>query len=320
MNHGTIGGVGILGTRYVLGEHEEKVEALVNRGEVLRQHNMPDNAALWGWDLFRRSMRTHAALACDSAAQTLSCSGLRADEIDALVICCGDGLTYFQQNAFLAELSGELELRSEFVTWIGGTGCVSLCSAVRVATTLVESGACANVLTIAVDRCETDAARFQRFGVFSDGACSFVVRAHGHVDYALSGVAVASSLALLRSGGQDLAEKFQLIQSVFKRAGAGAAFPYAGSVLLSSNVFLPIQQLESSALPVRGLVPFRRNTMRYGHCSSADPFINLVDFFADAENHATRTAVIASSASGHFGVLLLERRAPAKTAVASEAG
>lgn len=309
-------GVGILGTGYVLGEQEEKVEALENRIDVLRQHNMPDKQALWGWDLFRRSARSHVALACDSAAQTLSRSGLRADEIDALVICCGSGLNYFQQNAFVAALSGELDLRCEFVTWIGGAGCVSLCSAVQIARSLVQSGAYRNVLTIAVDKYESDLARFQRFAVFSDGACSFIVRGQGRIDYALAGVAVASSLASLHNGSQDLAEKCQLIQSVFNRAGAGISFPYAGSVLLGSNVFLPIQQLELSVLPVKGMLPFRRNTARYGHCSAADPFINLVDYFAEEENRATATAVMVSSAYGHFGVMLLERCEPADAATA----
>jgi 3-oxoacyl-[acyl-carrier-protein] synthase III len=303
------GSLGILAPSYVIGEESLKVDTIENRAAVLQQHNMPDRQALWGWDAYRRTRRSRVELARDTAADTLARSGLAVSAIDALIVCCGDGLSYFQQNEFIAELSGALDLSCDFVTWIGGAGCASLCSAVQIAKSLVLTGTCMNVLIITADKRDDDASRFQRFGVFSDGACSFIVRGCGEIDYTLVGVAVASSLSSLLNGGQNLAEKCQLIQSVFERAGAGTEFPYAGSVYFGSNVFLPVQQLEQSVLPVKGLIAYRHNTARYGHCSAADPFINLIDYYADNENPATKTAVIAISAYGHFGVMLLERRA-----------
>lgn len=311
MSPTTADNLGILAPCYVVGEEELKVDAIENRMEVLQRHNMPDLQALWGWDVYRRTRRSRIELARDTATETIAGSGIGVSAVDALIVCCGDGLSYFQQNEFVAELSSALDLNCDFVTWIGGAGCASLCSAVQVAKSLVQAGACANVLIITVDKHDDDAARFQRFGVFSDGACSFIVRDHRDIDYSLAGVAVASSLPSLRNGGQNLAEKCQLIHAVFERAGAGTAFPYAGSAYFGSNVFLPIQKLELSVLPVKGLVAYRRNTARYGHCSAADPFINLIDYYADEENRATKTAVMASSAYGHFGVILLERRSRA---------
>lgn len=309
---------GILAPSYVLGEEELMVASLAGREAVLERYKMPDRAELWGWDRYRRTRRSRAELACDSVSTTFARGSVAARDIDALIVCCGDGLNYYAQNRFVSELAERLDLRCDFVTWIGGAGCASPFSAVRIARSLVLGDACRNVLVITVDKVDDDAARFQRYGVFSDGACSFVVRATGPVDFAVVGADVATSLASLSNGGQDLAQKCQLIQSVFKRLAGTATFAYAGSPLFGSNVFLPIQQLELSVMPVKGLVAYRRNTARYGHCSGGDPFINLVDFYSAPEPDAPATSVLASSAYGHFGAILLERRSTAG-GVSSEA-
>ncbi len=298
---------GILAPSYVLGEEELKVDSLASRKAVLERYKMPDRHELWGWDCYRKTNRSRTELAHESVNATLARGGVATSDIDALIICCGDGLNYHAQNRFVSELSERLDLRCDFVTWIGGAGCASPFSAVKIARSLVLGDAYRNVLVITVDKVDNDAARFQRYGVFSDGACSFIVRGAGAVDFAVVGAEVSTSLSSLRNGGQDLAQKCQLIQSVFKRLEGAATFPFAGSAFFGSNVFLPIQQLELSVMPVKGLVAYRRNTARYGHCSGGDPFINLVDFYADADACSPTTSVLASSAYGHFGAILLER-------------
>jgi 3-oxoacyl-[acyl-carrier-protein] synthase-3 len=300
--------VGMLAPAYVLGEEEASVDALANRHSVLRQHNMPDDPALWGWRCYRRTRRSRAQLASASASATVSQSGLRAADIDALIVCCGDGLNYYAQNGFITELAGALEVRSGFVTWIGGAGCASLFSAVQVAHSLVCNGSCANVLVTAVDKIEEDAERFQRFGVFSDGACSFIVRNGAALDYAILGVEVSFSLASLTTAGQDLGQKCQLIYNVVERLTARAGAPLDGSAFFGSNVFLPIQELEFSVMPVKGLITYRTNAARYGHCASADPIINLIDFHHALGDRSVNRALLTSTAHGHFGAILLERR------------
>lgn len=302
---------GILAPSYVLGEEELKVDALATRKAVLEYYKMPDRPELWGWDCYRKTHRSRTELAVESVSATLSRSGVAAADIDALIVCCGDGLNYNAQNRFVSELSERLDLRCDFVTWIGGAGCASPFSAMKIARSLVLGDAYRHVLVVTVDKVDDDAARFQRYGVFSDGACSFIARGAGAVDFSVVDVEVSTSLASLRNGGQDLAQKCQLIQAVFKRLEGAATFPFAGSAFFGSNVFLPIQQLELSVMPVKGLVAYRRNTARYGHCSGGDPFINLVDFYADADAGSPATSVMASSAYGHFGAILLERRGAA---------
>jgi 3-oxoacyl-[acyl-carrier-protein] synthase-3 len=300
--------VGMLAPAYVLGEEEADVDTLASRHSVLRQHNMPDNAALWGWRLYRSTRSNRAQLTSASASTTVSQSGLKAADIDALIVCCGDSLNYYAQNQFISELAGTLEIRRGFVTWIGGAGCASLFSAVQIARSLVCNGTCTNILVVAVDKIDEEATRFQRFGVFSDGACSFIVRKGPLIDYAILGVEVSFSLASLTVAGQDLGQKVQLIYDVFERLSAHANVPLDGSAFLASNVFLPIQELEFSVMPVKDLIAYRANTVRYGHCAGADPLINLIDFYQAADNSAVKRALLTSTAHGHFGAILLERR------------
>ncbi|MEX1830109.1 hypothetical protein [Luteibacter sp. CQ10] len=301
--------VGIVGLGYVLGEHSLPVDGIDGRMEVMREYRMPDRQALWGWDRFRRTERSRADLAAESAAGTLARGGIDPGEVDALIVCCGDGLNYHAQNLLTGELSKRLGLNCEFVSWVGGAGCASLFSAARLARSLVIADAFRNVLVVGVDKVDDEAIRFQRYGVFSDSACSFVIRGEGPVDFTVAGIAVASSLSSLNGAGQDLAQKCVLIQSVFERlAPVKGNFPYAGSVFFGSNVFLPIQDLERSVMPVDGLVHERGNVASYGHCAGADPFINLVDFYARGDNDGVTRSVLGSSAHGHFGVMLLERR------------
>jgi 3-oxoacyl-[acyl-carrier-protein] synthase-3 len=295
--------VGMLAPAYVLGEEELSVDSLANRQFVLRQYNMPDDSGLWGWGYYRKTRSSRAQLACASMSKTISQSGLSATDIDALIVCCGDGLNYYGQNLFISEVAGALGVRSGFLTWIGGAGCASLFSAVQVARSLVCSGSCTNVLVIA-----EEADRFQRFGVFSDGACSFIVRKDAEIDYEILGVEVSFSLASLTAAGQDLGQKCQLIYDVLDRLTARAAVLLDGSAFFSSNVFLPIQELEFSVMPVKGLITDRTNTARYGHCAGADPLINLIDFHLAAEHRAVSRALLTSTAHGHFGAILLEPR------------
>jgi 3-oxoacyl-[acyl-carrier-protein] synthase III len=298
--------VGILAPAYVLGEEELSVDALPNRDSVLRQHNMPNNAGLWGWRSYRKTQRSRAQLASASASETIQQSGLKAADIDALIICCGDGLNYYAQNGFITELARALALSSGFVTWIGGAGCASLFSGVQMARSLLCSGPFTNALVIAVDKVEEDSERFQRFGVFSDGACSFIVRRGVPLDYMLLGVEVAFSPASLNAAGQDLGQKCQLIYDVLERLVNRAGVPLDGSAFFRSNVFLPIQELEFSVMPVQGLIAHRGNIACYGHCASADPIINLIDFYRDTEHRSVNRALLTSTAHGHFGAILLE--------------
>jgi 3-oxoacyl-[acyl-carrier-protein] synthase-3 len=112
-------------------------------------------------------------------------------------------------------------------------------------------------------------------------------------------------LPSLGTAGQELADKCQLIHEVFERLNARAPIAAGDCVLLGSNLFLPIQDLETSVMPLDGVATYRRNTTRYGHCAGADPVINLIDYFSEQPQPAMQHALMVATAHGHFAAMLL---------------
>lgn len=301
--------VGIAAPHYVVGELELEVDGIEGRKELLADYGMPDIKDLWGWQFYRKTQKRSVDMAYDTAAGTIARSGVAAGEIDALFVCCSDPLNYYAQNAFLAELSGRLGLGSNFSSWIGGAGCVSLFSAIRLAAALVGEGAVRHVLIVTVDRIANETSRFQRYGVLSDGACSLLVTDATQADYAIVGVKVMSSPASLANGGVDFQEKCQLIDAVFADLKAATDFDTTDAAVFGTNVFVPVQELELSVMPVDSLLAYQKNVLRYGHCYASDPLINLIDFYAESGNEKVSRSIMASTAHGHFGAVLLQRRA-----------
>lgn len=303
------GGVGLLAPSYVVGEIEGDVDTLSNKVDVLNEFAMPDVKELWGWDTYRKSDRSAVALACDSVRATLDKAGLQPTQVDALVLCCNGGFNYHAQNRFLGELTTTLGLGYTFVSWVGGAGCASLFSAAKLANALVESGTSRTVLVVTVDKIERDVERFQRYGVLSDGSCSFVVLRSDQADYSIRAVKVMSCPSSLQNGGANFQEKCQLIYSVFDELKReGLAELAKTTAFFGSNIFIPIQEIELSVMPVDGLLAYQGNTARYGHCYAADPIINLVDFYSQPENAGVSTSMLASTAHGHFGLIMLQKR------------
>lgn len=297
---------GIAHLEYVVGEVALEVENLPNRVEVLAAHDMPDVKDVWGWEYCRRSDRSSADLAVDAASRSLAHS-VDPAAVDALVVCCGDRLNYHEQNRFLAELTCSLGLGDFQTYWLGGTGCVSLFSAVGLARTMVTTGTVRNVLIVGVDKVADDAHRFQRFGVLSDAACSFVIGDAGRSDFSIVDTVTLSAARTLERS-DDFQAKCDLIHSALERFGQPQGFDYDRvEAIFGPNVFLPIQELELSLLPVDGSLAWADNTARYGHCYAADPFINLVDFYRSPVRNSARTTLLASTAHGHFGMIGLEK-------------
>lgn len=291
---------------YVIGDVTLEVDLLPNKSEVLAANGMPDIKDVWGWEHCRRSDLRSVALASEAATRSLG-RGIDPAAIDALIVCCGDRLNYYDQNRFLAELAGALTLGDFRSYWLGGAGCVTLFSAIGLARAMVTADAVRNVLVVGVDKVADDADRFQRFGVLSDAACSFVISDAARADFTLiDAVTISSARTLDRS--EDFQAKCALIHAALERFGQPHGFDYGRvEAFLGANVFLPIQELELSLLPIDSSLAYLANTARYGHCYAADPFINLVDFYRDTGNRGVRTTLMASTAHGHFGIMALEK-------------
>lgn len=305
--HPTLTQAGLLRVEYVIGEIAVDVDTLANKAATLEAHQMPDLKEVWGWEYCRKSARDSLALAIDTATRSIG-SDIDPGDIDALVVCCGDRLNYYEQNRFVAQLAGALRLDRFQSHWLGGSGCVTLFSAVKLASGMVATGTARNVLVVAVDSVPDDTMRFQRFGVLSDGACSFIVADRDRADFAIVDTVVLSSTRTLEKT-DDFQAKCALVHEALDRFGHPHGYDFDRvEAMFVANVFLPIQELEMSLLPVDGMLADQGNTARYGHCYAADPFINLVDFYRRPGNDSVRVSLMTATAHGHFGIIGLERR------------
>jgi 3-oxoacyl-[acyl-carrier-protein] synthase-3 len=297
---------GLARVQYVIGEIAIDVDSLPNKTAVLEAHQMPNIKEVWGWEYCRKSSRDALALAIDTSARSLG-NAIAPGEIDAIIVCCGDRLNYYEQNRFIAQLAGALQLDRFQSHWLGGSGCVTLFSAVKLASGMVATGAAQNILVVAVDSVPDDSMRFQRFGVLSDGACSFIVTDRNRADFAIIDTMVLSSTRTLEKT-DDFQAKCALVHEALDRFGQPHGYDFDRvEALFVANVFLPIQELEMSLLPADGSLVDHGNTARYGHCYAADPFINLVDFYRRPENSCVRASLMTATAHGHFGIIGLER-------------
>lgn len=296
---------GLSGITYEIGETDLDVEALPGKREMLAANDMPDMKDVWGWDRCRKTERAWLAFGIDAARRTLADTD--PEDIDAVIVCSGQRCNYFQQNQLIAQLAQTLRLGEFQSHWLGGAGCVTLFAAICLANTAIASETARRVLVLAVDRVEEDMHRFQRFGVLSDAACSFMVHDAAQADFTLIDAKTLSSAATL-SRTEDFQPKCQLVQSVLERFGGPQGFDFARvEAFLGPNVFLPIQELELSLLPVDYALAYQENTARYGHCFCSDPIINLVDFHATSPGRSV--SLMAATGHGHFGIVALERTA-----------
>lgn len=294
---------GLSGLAYEIGETDLDVDALPNKREVLAAHDMPDIKELWGWDRCRRTERDSVTLAADAARRTLA--GTDPADIDTVIICSGQPFGYFEQNHFIYQLALSLRLREFQPHWLGGAGCVTLFAGVCLARTAVACGRSQRVLVLTVDRTSEETQRFQQFGVLSDAACSFIVHDASKADFALIDAAVLSSTATL-GRAEDFQAKCQLVHSVLERFSGSQGFDFARvEAFFGPNIFLPIQELELSLLPIDGALAYQENTARYGHCYSSDPIINFIDFHAASPGRGV--SLMAATGHGHFGIVALER-------------
>lgn len=300
--------IGIKGAAYELGEVIGVVDELANKNELLIEFEMPNISELWGWENYRKSERSLAQLATASAEKTLQAANKSAADIDTIMICSCTPLNYQQQNDILGEVYQSLGLPFVLSLWVGGAGCASLFSAVGQAKSMIENGDAKQVLVITTDKITSEHHRFQRYGVLSDGAASFIVTADEQADFSILGDMVLSSPEALYSPQKGFQQKCTLIHAVFERFTEKYADDLSDvEAVLASNVFNPIQEIELSVMPFEDANCYEDNNLRYGHCWAADPVINLVDLCNDPVHQDDKKLLLSTTAHGHFGLVALIR-------------
>jgi len=183
--------------------------------------------------------------------------------------------------------------------------CANLLAGIRTADAMVASGRHRRVLVITTDRIGDEAARMEKFALFSDGAASCAVTDEhgGPPGFELVSSATAHNIAELDWSNEinsDLSR--QVNESLLTPLGMKAGDV---SGLMHANIFRPIVVLKEMQAGFTPAQLYTGNITRVGHCFAADPLINLVDRAAAGQVQDDRYYMLASSVPGsRIGVLL----------------
>jgi 3-oxoacyl-[acyl-carrier-protein] synthase III len=291
---------------YVLGETEvawSDVDGLRERAAQWRMPVLPD---LWGWGVARRTSRGLDELFVEAGKAALDAAGLDPAAVSALVLCStrfpGGPDTH---GSFVSGVTGALGLADAAVFGLTLNRCTTFLGGIDLAAALVAAGRHRCVLVVTADRVDDEAARLERFALFSDGAAACVVAdapwsAPAYDVVACASAQVNTDLDWSHEISSDLG---RVVNDALLKPADLALSEVAG--LLHANLFLPVVAMKERQAGYAAGQLDTANVARVGHCFGADPLINLADRAAAGRVRPGEAYVLAVSVPGvRHGVLL----------------
>ena len=268
----------IEGIDCALGELRHPYHDVVNFEALLTEYGYPDSPALFGWGDYRKTEGDIFDLGIQSAARTLARCEVSPDEIDFVYFCStcfpGDEIQHIGYNA---RVLNQLGLVNAFPIGITLNNCTSFLSAIVMAANVVSGGRYTNVLIITADKVYNESIRMNNFALLSDAAASCVVTSRDSDGYRLvADIFRASDDPMHSNHGRDDAP---LYRRVFNEIMEVAELrPEQIRQVFCSNIFRSVTMMKERKLGLSKSQIFLDNVARYGHCFSADNFINLIDY------------------------------------------
>lgn len=293
--------------RYVLGEIEEPYTAVQDLAARVAQFAIPMAPESWGWGSFFRTEGTLVELAVASGNATLDASRAARDTVDGLIICTSSFPRSVDDHAgFLGSVLDGLGLtKVAFAAGVTLNRCNNLLAALHLARCLVSSGSHRLILVVAADRVIDEAARLEKFALFSDGAASCLVGAEEQGRDSFEVLTSASAQDPTVLGVRDEIDSRLAITVNDELERATGVSPEKVTALLPANLVRPLTTLKERQA---GFAPAQLrlgNVERIGHCFANDPVINLADLVATGEGKIDGLYLLASSVPGaRHGVLL----------------
>lgn len=283
----------ISGLQYTLGEHQRSFAEATGFDTV----GIPNRPAMWGWGTFFETSKNVMDLLIATGRNTLEANGLALNEVDGVIVARGNTANGEEFGvAAMASLLRELGLKRAFGTTLTSNGCSSALAAIRTAGALVRNGGMKNVLILAGDKAGAAEQRFQRFGIFSDGACSCIVSAGSSRGFEVLASALATDISAMQA---DAAFSSGLASETNRQLFATDGLSSSKvSKVFSNNVFLPIVTLKELEAGFEMEQIYTANVARIGHCYAADPLINLADYVGGGHGAAGAQYVLAADSYG----------------------
>lgn len=270
------------------GESERPYNEVVNFDDVLKANNYPNLPGLFGWGSYRKTESDIFDLGMAAATRTLAGSAISAKDIDFIYFCStcfpGDEIEHIKYNAHMIS---ELGTTNAFPVGITLNNCASFLSAITMACKMVESGAYNNILVITADKVYDETIRMNNFALLSDAAASCIVTNRPVAGYrVVADVFRTSDNPIFTNRGKDDSPLYlRVFNEIMEKSSAK---PGDIKKVFCSNVFKSITLIKERKLGFAKEQLFLDNIPRYGHCFSADVFINLIEYekrapFAEGE-------------------------------------
>ncbi|HET8680780.1 MAG TPA: 3-oxoacyl-ACP synthase [Micromonosporaceae bacterium] len=291
---------------YVLGEIEQDHATIPQVRARIAELGVLPKAEFWGWGTVRRTERSVESMAVETGSATLRAAAIDPASVGVLVLCS----TRFPPDTrdhgrFVENVMTGIGLDGADFVGLTLNRCTNLLAGIQVADALVASGRHRRVLVVSTDRVTDEAARMEKFALFSDGAASCAVTdgQDGCGGFELVSCAAVHNI-------RELDWSNEISSDLSGRVNEKLLKPLGMSLedvtgLMHANVFKPIVMLKEMQAGFRPAQLYIDNITRIGHCFAADPIINLVDRAALGQVPDDGFYMLASSVPGsRIGVLL----------------
>ncbi|MGW6504767.1 hypothetical protein [Nonomuraea angiospora] len=298
-----MGGIGSFAC--VFGDAEGRPEDIPGFEDLWRAVS-PDTAfAAMGTGTYRKMTGPLVPYLVDCVAKVLSAHGVRAGEVDRLVLATSDAVLGLLGRDVAVEVMRAAGLTACVPAIVSLQQCCSSLEALRYGWGLAGAGA-RNVVLVALDLTPDDRDRVKSFALFGDAVAGCLI-SRDHGDLTLAGTGLAADFSGMV--GQDTFASRQAVaraalEQAFGQAGRG---PGDVTKIFPSSLFAPIVSFNAMAAgQARELLHYQEPMTRYGHCGNADWLINLMDHTDKSGPERGALYLAQASAPGFFACALLE--------------
>lgn len=296
---------GIRHLSFALGDQRVWYRDLPEVEERIEQLEIPDEEELWNWGYCQRSTgdyRAHVARGFAEPVGHLAAAGIA---VDAVIGC-----SPFQNSAeaFVAALASEVlpqvGVGQDRFHLIADRECVNVFQALAQAERRLRGGD-GNVLILAAEKVEDESSRFRKYSLFSDFCLALLVSSQiEHCAYEVAEVLIRSDPNPGEDTGGILKRDLERSCILEALAAHGVAMADVGKFFYL-NLFQPIAEMKGKDIGFARPQLYTGLSREIGHCSGADPFINLHTYFASGGDDAWH--LLCASGREHTGVAIVHR-------------
>lgn len=290
---------------FELGEQRQSYEDIQGLSEFLATHKIPMKPTVYGWGDFFRTEKTVLSLGLLSAQKTIAASNIDPGDVQLVIFCCihfpGDK---YDHGDFVAELVGRLGLSNALPIGVTLNNCLTLLSAVSLASAMVRSGQVRNALVVSADRVADEAERIHPFAIFSDAAVSCLISS-SHVT---GGFEILTESFAQNKSSDDISDLTQ--KELYQEVATNLLNAHSYNIkeiakVFTINLFRPIVLLKETQSGCGASQVYLDNIPRVGHCNAGDPLINLASFASEGGIRPGERYILAADAPKLRGALLL---------------